>query len=64
MQKTVSSKLVFEKKRKINCRTSSRKGLNESKNALFLLYEERDSLVSGKKNLYLYQSPQEPFMRT
>ena len=50
MQKMVSSKLMFEKKkRNINCRTSSTKDLNESTNSLFLLYEERVSLVSGKK---------------
>lgn len=45
----VSSQLMFGKKRNINCRTSSTKGLNESTNSLFLLYEERVSLVSGKK---------------
>ena len=47
----VSSKLMFgkKKKRNKNCRTSSTKGLNESTNSLFLLYEERVSLVSGKK---------------
>ena len=49
MQKTVSSKLTFGKKKKINCRPSSAKSLNESTNSIFLLYGERVSPVSGEK---------------